>query len=236
VHRGWIAACIILCWPLAIAAVLAANRAARALGAGDHFTAYRDARQARSRAQTGTIVGGTLVAFLLATNGVVGVVAAGSMPELLAEQGIDLSAAEQAPDAYRTAAAPKREPITLSPLELRTGDCFLAPDWEKAWEDIDVIPCSRLHDSQVIATTEHRQVEYPGADVVSENTWSDCAPRYTLYTGMTASADSPVGTFDPTWDDWGDNRRTSVCFVQVPEPVRGELSGYPQFFGTGANA
>jgi hypothetical protein len=55
VHRGWIAACIILCWPLAIAAVLAANRAARALGAGDLFTAHREAHQARSRAQTGTL-------------------------------------------------------------------------------------------------------------------------------------------------------------------------------------
>lgn len=234
-HRGWIAACIILCWPLAIAAVLAANRAAGALGAGDLFTAYREAHRARSRAQTGTIVGGTLVAFFLATNGVVGVIAAQSMPELLAEEGIDLSAAEPAPGSYRTAAAPKRDPITLSPIELRTGDCFLAPDWEKAWGDIDVIPCSRLHDSQVIALTEHLQDEYPGADVVSENSWSDCAPQYEQYTGTTPSADSPVWTFDPTWDDWGDDRRTSVCFIQVPEPVRGELSDYPQLFETGEN-
>lgn len=235
-HRGWIVASIILCWPLAIGAVAAAHRAAEALGAGDHGTAYRAAHQARSRAQIGTIVGGTLVGFVLATLLVVGLIAAPFVPDALVERGIDLRAAQPAPEAYRTAAAPKREPITLAPVELRTGDCFMAPDWEKAWAAIDVIPCSRLHDGQVIGVTEFEQDEYPGGTFVTETTWDDCALHYMLFTGTALAADSPVWTFEPTWDDWGHGRRTGVCFVQVREPMRDDLSDYPHLFATREDA
>jgi hypothetical protein len=236
VHTGWIAACIILFWPLAIAAVLAANRAARAHGAGDAASAHGEAHRARARARLGVLIGGILAAIVLAYYATLGAIGVWALPDILEQEGIDTVAAEPAPSSYRTAAAPKREPITLDPLQLRDGDCFVAPDWEAVWEaawvPVDVIPCSRLHDAQVIGVTEHRHEEFPGAGAISDAAWYDCAPKYEEYSGRTLAEDSPVWTIEPTWDDWGDGLQSSVCFVQLQEPVRGELSDYPHLFET----
>lgn len=232
-HTGWIAACIILCWPLAIAAVLAANRAARAHGAGDAAAAHGEAHRARAHARLGVLIGGILSAIVLAFYAFIGAIGVQALPDILEENGIDTVAAEPAPSsAYRTAAAPKREPITLDPLELRDGDCFVAPDWDAGWAAVDVIPCSRLHDAQVIGVTEHRHPEFPGAEVISEAAWYDCAPNYEEYSGRTISEDSPVWTIEPTGDDWENGLQSSVCFVQVQDSVRGELSDHPRLFET----
>jgi hypothetical protein len=232
VHTGWIAACIILFWPLAIGAVLAANRAARAHGAGDAASAHGEAHRARARARLGVLIGGILAAIALAYYATLGAIGVWALPDILEQEGIDTVAAEPAPSSYRTAAAPKREPITIDPLELRDGDCFMAPDWDAAWAIVDVIPCSRLHDAQVIGVTEHRHEGFPGAEAISDAAWYDCAPKYEEYSGGTLSESSPVWTVEPAADDWGDGLRSSVCFVQVQDSVRGELSDYPRLFET----
>ncbi|WP_157237130.1 septum formation family protein [Promicromonospora sukumoe] len=236
VHRGWITACIILFWPLAIAAVLAANRAAGALGAGDVWTAQREAHRARNRARLGVLIGGALYAGTLMLYVPLGLILTPMATDSLKAEGIDTAAAEPAPGSYRTAAAPKREPITIDPLTARAGDCFMAPDWETAWGWVDVIPCSRLHDAQVIAVTDLGDGEFPGTSEVSDWAWYDCAPRYEEYSGASLSADSPVWTIEPTWDDWGDGLRRAVCFVQVDTPMRGELADYPGLFEVGASS
>ncbi|MFD6447102.1 septum formation family protein [Promicromonospora sp. NPDC060204] len=236
VHRGWITASMILFWPLAIAAVLAANRAARAHGAGHVPTAHHEAYRARAHARLGVLLGGIAWTLLLVFYASIALVLVPTAPDILKQEGIDTVAAEPAPESYRTAAAPKREPIPVYPLELLTGDCFMAPDWETAWGDLDVIPCSRLHDAQVIAVTELGDGEYPGAQEISDRTWYDCAPRYEEFSGTRLGESSPVWTFEPDAEDWEYGLHDAVCFVEVDTPMRGELSDHPQLFETGATS
>lgn len=223
---------MILCWPLAIVAVLAATRAARAHGAGDTATAHREARTARARARLGVLLGsvGTTLALTLDIFLVVAGVQHG--PGLLARAGIETAATYQAvPAPYRSAAAPEREAIAVDSLQLRTGDCFMAPDWDSAWESIDVIPCSRMHDAEVIAVAEHpQQGGYPGSSAISQRTWDECASRYDAYSGTTGSDYGPLWTFEPTPANWAAGWRASVCFVDAPFAVRGDLSDHPQVF------
>lgn len=230
VHRGWIVACMILFWPLAIAAVLAANRAARAHGAGDSTTARREAGRARDHARLGALIGAIWSTLALTLDITLVVLGVQHGPGLLGQAGIETATAEAPPETYRSAAAPKREAITLDPFALQTGDCFMAPDWEAVWNEIDVIPCSRPHDVQVIGVTEHLHDEYPGAQTISEEAWYDCWAEYDSYSGTIGSEDSPVWTFEPNLEDWTQNRHTSVCFIEAPFPVQGEFSEYPQIF------
>ncbi|WP_423462339.1 CD225/dispanin family protein [Promicromonospora sp. MS192] len=234
VHRGWIVASMVFFWPLAIPAVLAANRAARALGAGDGTTAEAEADTARGLARVGVLVGAVAAALGLATYVTLAVLGVRYGPELLGLA--DAPTATAAPDSYRTAAAPVREAIKVEPLELQTGDCFMAPDWDSEWAMIDVIPCSRAHDGLVIDVTEHLYDEFPGTTAIEDDVWYECWPRYEDYTGMPTASDSPVWTFQPDAEDWRAGGRTSVCFVEALYPVEGELSAHPQVLVKGATS
>lgn len=235
-HRGWITACAILFWPLAVAAVLAANRAARAVGAGDVVTAAREGEAARSRARTGVLVGSVWTALALAVDATLVVLGLQYGPGLLDQAGIRTAEAPPVVESYRTAAAPEREPISLDPLDLQTGDCFMAPDWDSPWAGIDVIPCSRLHDGQVIGVTEHHHTEFPGTKALEDDVWYDCWSRYESYSGRPAVESSPVWTFQPTRQDWASGDRTSVCFIEALYPVEGEFSAHPQVFEPKVNS
>lgn len=226
---------MILFWPLALAAVLAANRAARAHGAGDHATAHRESEGARSYARLGVLIGAVSSTLVLALDITLVVVGVQYGPGLLERAVLD-PAAEAAPDTYRSAAAPEREPITVDPLELQAGDCFMMPDDDQVREGVDVIPCSRPHDVLVLGVTEHLQNEFPGAGAIAEGAWADCWAWYDSYSGTIGSEDSPVWTFDPVLEDWEDDVRTSVCFIEAPFPVRGEFSDHPQIFETRVDA
>lgn len=235
VHRGWIAASMILFWPLALAAVLAANRAVRARGAGDLATARREAQGARAHARLGVLIGAVWTTLTLALDITLVVIGVQYGPGLFDRVNLD-PAAEAAPDTYRSAAAPEREPIEVEPLELQAGDCFMMPDGDLVWEGIDVIPCSRPHDVLVLGVTEHLQDEFPGEGAIAEGAWADCWAWYDSYSGTIGSEDSPVWTFDPVLEDWEDDVRTSVCFIEAPFPVQGEFSDYPEIFETGVDA
>jgi hypothetical protein len=227
---------MILFWPLAIAAVLAANRAARAHGAGDATTAHREAARARTHARQGVLVGAIWTTLALALEITLVVLGVQHGPGLLERVGAGDDQVVAAPEQYRTAAAPPRDAISLDPFDLQAGDCFVVPDWETDWPDIDVIPCSRPHNGLVIATTEHPQDEFPGTTALSDEAWYDCWSRYTSYSGTDGTEDSPVWVLQPTADDWRTGERTSVCFIEAPDLVRGEFSQYPEIFEPGGAA
>lgn len=223
---------MILFWPLAIAAVLAANRAARALGAGDTTTADRESRAARGHARLGVLIGSVWTTLALTVDVTLVVLGVQYGPDLLERVGIPTTSA--APESYRTAAAPEREAISVEPLKLRTGDCFMAPDCESDWEVIDVIPCSRPHDGLVIDVTEHLYDEFPGAEAIEDDVWYECWSRYEAYSGRPADESSPVWTFQPDAEDWRFSHHRSVCFIEALYPVEGEFSAHPQVFEKGA--
>ncbi|GAA2218049.1 hypothetical protein GCM10010413_03460 [Promicromonospora sukumoe] len=235
-HRGWIIACAILFWPLAVAAVLAANQAARAIGAGDTATAAREAQTARNRARTGVLVGSIWTVLVLAVNAPLAVLGMHYAPGLLDQAGLRTAPEQPVAESYRTAAAPEREPISVDPLDLRTGDCFMAPDWDSPWAGIDVIPCSRLHDGQVIGVIEHHQIDFPGSAALEDDFWYDCWSWYETYSGREAVDSSPVWSFQPTREDWAAGDRTSVCFIEALYPVEGEFSAHPQVFELKVNS
>lgn len=231
VARGWIVAAMILCWPLAIAALLAAGRAARAHGAGDDLTAVRAASSARTYAGIGALVGGVgIVGCAL----VAGLVALAVVTDPATSNNVDPAAAAPAPASYRTAAAPHRETIVVETLALQEGDCFVDPGSFARWPTLDVIPCSRLHDAQVIAVTPLGDGDYPGSEAVSTAAWDDCATAYEEYSGSFLTEHSPVWTLQPTQGDWNDEWHTSVCFVLVDAPVRGDLRDHPELLRTEA--
>lgn len=229
-HRGWITACAILFWPLAIAAVLTANRAARAVGVGDTTTATREGETARGRARLGVLIGSIWTALALAVDVTLVMLGLHYGPGLLDRAGLGTEAATPVAESYRTPAAPEREPISVDPLDLQTGDCFMAPDWDSPWAGIDVIPCSRLHDGQVIGVVDHHQTEFPGTAALEDDSWYDCWSRYESYSGREAVDSSPVWSFQPTEEDWLAGDRTSVCFIEALYPVEGEFSAHPQVF------
>ena len=62
---GWVIAAMILFWPTGIPALLASHRAARAVGAADAGTAYRESANARRWGIISVIVGAALIVLSL---------------------------------------------------------------------------------------------------------------------------------------------------------------------------
>ncbi|MCP2264935.1 Septum formation [Promicromonospora thailandica] len=232
-HRGWVVASMILFWPLAIAAVLAANRAAAALGAGDTPTAEREARAARGHARLGVLIGGVWTGLALTFDIALVVLGVQHGPAVLEWLGRPTPPAQSAETstaapAYRSAAAPERDPIAVDPLRLQVGDCFMVPSGDGFVGDVDVIPCSRPHDGLVVSVTEHAYDEFPGTAALDDGVWYDCESRYRAYTGRPLGEVAPLWVLHPDAEDWRTGERSSVCYIEALYPEEGEFSEHPQ--------
>ncbi|MGW2090904.1 septum formation family protein [Promicromonospora sukumoe] len=216
-RTGLIAAAMILFWPVGLAALVATNRAARAEGSGDG--ARRAGRRARRHAWTGVALGGTLLALVLA-GGVT--LAVRHAPALQALAGT--------PAAVRSAAVTEQVAVPVGVLDLRSGDCFVAPATEQQWNElaaVEVVPCGDTHDATVIAVHESEKGDYPGIEAVQSAAWDTCGPASARYLRASTPLHADVRLKLPNEHGWERGYRTTACILVASEPVRGSLRDRP---------
>ncbi|MBL0885779.1 septum formation family protein [Myceligenerans indicum] len=223
-RTGLVAAALLLFWPVGLAALSAAARAARADGAGLAGAARDASRSAHRRSWTAVGVGGGLLA-LRATAWVVLAVTFTSHGPGLLDQVTDRW---PEPPVRQAVAAPR--PDTVDPLELITGDCFLAPPDDAGWAElteIELVPCAEEHDVVVIGVHEHEWGPYPGDDVIENDAWEACVDAYWGYMGADAPEYGNAWPWMPSQDSWLYGDRASPCLLLASHPVRGSLSDRP---------
>lgn len=227
-RTGLIAAAMILFWPVGLAALFAAARAARAEGAGDAFGARHEAWVARRRSRLAVTLGSILLTLLLATSAALVAVVVQHAPAL------QTRLANGVTPPIRTGAAAGHRPLPVNLLELRTGDCFLTPTTEQGWEDlstVEVLPCGDEHDAVVIAVHEHDEAGYPGREAVEAAAWRACGPASWQYMGADTPQRPDVRPWMPNASGWAQGYRASPCILVASEPVRGSLRDRPDLVG-----
>lgn len=118
----------------------------------------------------------------------------------------------------------------VTALQLRTGQCFNAPDEPRRLDEVDTVPCAEPHENEVFATFEHPggpDVAYPGEDEIAAFAESGCADRFEGYVGAPqAGSGLAVGTVFPreeSWEEAGD--RQVACVLRPGERVTGSRKG-----------
>lgn len=113
---------------------------------------------------------------------------------------------------------------TLGVLIVRVGDCVLIPsswrDKKDAVDDVvmvsqvEGIPCTELHDAEVVGEINSVDLGFPGETVLFERMENFCVNLYESYTGASyMKSPHVVLPLVPTSTSWAQGDRKSQCFA-----------------------
>ena len=127
------------------------------------------------------------------------------------------AAASAAPEADTVAdeAAEETAPETVEAVNLKVGDCMADdPDAEEV-SDVDVLPCTEPHDSEVYAAMDINADSYPGEEAVDTMAQEFCLAQFQPYIGTDYSVSAlDIGYLTPTAMSWTlGNDREILCTV-----------------------
>ncbi|MFC8922884.1 septum formation family protein [Cellulosimicrobium sp. NPDC057127] len=222
---GWVIAAFLLFWPLGIPALLASQRAARALGAQDLQTTRRESERARSWGVGAVIVGAVAyvgswvtVVVLLAS----GIFAVSTFSETATTSVIDLGApGSTTPDGSGVDSAP--EALDTDILDLAVGDCVSTTDLPDTVFTVPVVPCASDHQAEVYAITHLAAGDFPGDEGVQALAEDFCFEAFESYVGLPyEDSELYAWWFSPTEENWTWGDRSVQCFL---EPLSGTVTG-----------
>jgi hypothetical protein len=121
--------------------------------------------------------------------------------------------------ADRTAATRTTEPEDTSVFDLAVGDCFndVAQGQFEATE-VPIVPCDEPHDNEIYFEYEIDGDDFPGADVVEQDSFARCEEEFEAFVG-TPPADSELSAFPiyPTEQSWANGDRVVYCAVYATD-------------------
>ncbi|MER1994994.1 MAG: septum formation family protein [Arthrobacter sp.] len=147
----------------------------------------------------------------------------------LAGCGASSSAAENEPKASEpsasASAAPETETVaeaqeevsaeTIEAVNLKVGDCMVDDPEAEEIADVDVLPCTEPHDSEVYAAMDIDADSYPGEEAVDGMAQEFCLAEFQPYVGTDYAVSAlDVGYLTPTAMSWTlGNDREILCTV-----------------------
>jgi hypothetical protein len=114
---------------------------------------------------------------------------------------------------------------TVDALILQLGDCLVFPsdlldEPGTVFTDMEVVPCTELHDAQIGGEHVMDDGDFPGLDFFqnSEDLDGVCIDKYIEFT-KTSLTESPhlVSYFYPTEDSWLQGDRTVQCIFMMAD-------------------
>lgn len=105
-----------------------------------------------------------------------------------------------------------------SVFDLRVGDCL--NDLEETSEElsVDVAPCAKPHDAQVVSSFDVDAGDWPGLAAVTSQADASCTRSVEA-----VAPSAEVFYFHPTEGSWELDDREVLCVALFPRPRRGEL-------------
>lgn len=106
-------------------------------------------------------------------------------------------------------------------LVLQIGDCYQWPEEFKGstesveMEQFNVVPCTDLHDAEIISARTLFRTDYPGEDAFGGELSDFCVDDYRSYTGFELYADGPhsITPLYPTQEGWDQGDKEILCAV-----------------------
>ena len=126
------------------------------------------------------------------------------------------AAASASPEAETVAdEAEEVSAETVDAVDLKVGDCLVDDPGEEEIADVDVLPCTQPHDSEVYAAMDIDAGAYPGEEAVDTMAQEFCLAEFQPYVGTDYSVSAlDVGYLTPTPTSWTlGNDREILCTV-----------------------
>ncbi len=119
---------------------------------------------------------------------------------------------------------------SFSPVNLRTGDCFLTPPLVQGQpleiRNVTVLPCSTPHNAQVFDVLTTRDTTYPGESALLQEALHDCVAPAQSYLGK-PSATLNLVSFVPDTRLWDlGNRKETCVLVDSTGDITGDIRGH----------
>ena len=129
-----------------------------------------------------------------------------------------------------TACTSKDDGSGTSVMNVKAGQCFLAPDKiEDQIKDVERVDCAKPHAQEAYATPTYDAAgdAFPGDDKIDKFAEGACAEQFGDYVGVDYLDSSLFFTYlAPSARSWQQDDRTVLCFVtSTGEPLVGSVKG-----------
>ena len=152
--------------------------------------------------------------------------AALSCTALIALSGCSLLGGADEPE--RDESGDVTEATDADAFSIRVGDCLETMDWgAEGFSTVPVIPCAEAHESEVYASFDLPDGDYPGDESVATQADEYCYGEFSGFVGV-AWEDSAFdyGYLSPSPESWEQGDREVLCMIMDPAGLTtGSLSG-----------
>ena len=118
------------------------------------------------------------------------------------------------------------EAATDDVLALKVGDCLDSTDLGETVEEVPFVPCGEAHDSEVYASTELADGDYPGEKVIEKTSDAFCYGRFASFVGLDYESSAlDYYPLYPVEDGWNfiDDREVLCVIIDLDGDVTGTL-------------
>ncbi|WP_024286065.1 septum formation family protein [Cellulomonas sp. KRMCY2] len=111
-------------------------------------------------------------------------------------------------------------------FSLRIGDCLNTAEAETEVQSVQTIPCAEAHDSEVYATTDLADGEFPGQDEVFAQADDFCYAEFETFIGVSYD-DSEIylQSMAPTQESWDNMDDRQILCLAVDTTTKGGVTG-----------
>jgi hypothetical protein len=104
---------------------------------------------------------------------------------------------------------------TVTLEDLRVGDCFSFKSDATEINDVEGLPCSEPHESEVYAIANYSGAVYPESDAQLDQAIGDvCLPPFESYVGRSYEESVLfITAITPTEESWNDGNRQFICHL-----------------------
>lgn len=112
---------------------------------------------------------------------------------------------------------------------LKVGDCIDSAALTGEVESVPTVPCSEPHDSEIFASTQLADGDYPGDDAVFELADEYCLAEFQTFIGISYDESEiyyqPLAPSQGSWDGMDDREVLCIALDQSEAGVTGTMKG-----------
>lgn len=143
-----------------------------------------------------------------------GLVLVGSMAALTScgtiSDAVDEAAKEAEADEKQEAATGEDTDV----FEIKIGDCLNDQSAEAEVTEIPKVSCDKPHDSEVYASGESAEPEWPGDEALTAEADKLCESEFAAFVGLSYDESTlTIGSYTPGKESWADGDRQIDCVI-----------------------
>jgi hypothetical protein len=112
----------------------------------------------------------------------------------------------------------------VAPGDLKVGDCLNVPESVSVVDQLEVLPCTQLHNGQVFVIAQAQEATYPGSSALKDSALSNCQDQVSAFLGSGGNSDLHIVAFIPTQAQFNGGDKSEQCvLVDRQKNITGDI-------------